>query len=236
MTLTDFLIIYLAFGAPIAVYKYFQNRKVDVSRRTALSIFTFFFWVPVVFELCHLYLANAYCGDAFVSHWNSDASDQRVRDLRESIAAELVRLERGTNLHDIRETVDRYTGLANEVRSSASDTKGRNELFEASGRQDYELGQLCLIRRNLRRLERHHIQARYDFVEMLDQVTRRFAALGVIETSMDLARQLEDCETVEQLSALRVKRGYLCGSGQQEQSQTVTPVPSIVMTASLKHD
>src|SRR5215213_8559983 len=144
MTLTDFLIIYLAFGAPLAVYKYLQNRTVGVRRRVAVSIFTFFFWVPVVFELGYLYLANAYFGDAFVSHPNSDASDQQVRDLRESITAELIRVDRGANLHDTRETVDRYTGLANEVRNAAVKNAERNELFEAAGRENYELGQLCL--------------------------------------------------------------------------------------------
>ena len=236
MTLTDFLIIYLAFGAPLAVYKYLQNRNADFGQRVVVSIFTFFFWVPVVLELGYLYLANAYFGDAFVSEKNSDASDQRVRDLRESITAELIRPERGTNLHDTREAVDRYTGLAHEARHAVCADAGRNELFEAAGRKDYELGQHCLMRRNLLRLKRHHIQARRDFVELLDQVSRRSDAVGIIGISIDLARELEDHETVHELSALRVKRGEVWISAQREQSQIRTPVTPIAMTASLNND
>src|SRR5215203_1539180 len=236
MTLTDFLIIYLAFGAPLAVYKYLQNRTVDFRRRVALSIFTFFFWVPAVLELGYLYLANAYFRDTFVSHRSSDASDRLIRDLRESIAAELIRLERGTNLHDTRETVERYTGLANEIRNAESNKPERNEFFEAAGREKYELGQLCLMRRNLHRLERHHIQARCDFVELLDQISRRFAAAGVIETSIELAQQLEDPKTVDQLSSLKTKRGEVWSSARQGQSQIITSVPPIAMTVSLNKD
>ena len=236
MTITDFLIIYLAFGAPLGVYKYLQSRTLEPRRRAALSILAFFFWVPVVLELGYLYLANAYFGTGFVSRPNSDASDKRIRYLIESITTELIRLERGTNLHDTRETVDRYTGLAAEVRNAAFEKAGRRELFEAAGREEYKLGQLCLMRRNLRRLERHHIQARRDFVELLDQVSRRFASAGVIGTSLELARQLEDQETVEQLSALKEKRGDVWNSAQQEQSQIITPVPPISMTASLNND
>lgn len=236
MTVTDFLIIYLAFGAPLAVYKYLQNRTAGFGRRLAVSIFTFFFWVPVVLELGYLYLTNAYFGDAFVSQKNSDASDRHILDLRESITAELIRLERGTNIHDTRETVDRYTGLANEARNSVFENAQRNELFEAAGRREYEIGQLCLMRRNLLRLKRHHIQARRDFVELLGQVSRRSVAADIIGISIDLARELEDQETVAELSALKMKRGEVWSSAQQEQSQILTSVTPITMTASLNND
>jgi hypothetical protein len=236
MTLTDFLIIYLAFGAPLAVYKYLQNRDADFGRRVVASVVTFLFWVPLVLELVYLYLANAYFVDAFVSEKNSDASDQRVRDLRESITAELIRLERGANLHDTRETVDRYTGLAHETRQSGSGEDGCNEFLEAAGRRDYELGQLCLMRRNLLRLKRHHTQARCDFVELLDQVSRRSPATGIIETGIALARELEDHETVNELGNLILNRGEVWSSGQQEQSQIRTSVTPIAMTASLNND
>ncbi|HUR98407.1 MAG TPA: hypothetical protein VMZ26_10120 [Pyrinomonadaceae bacterium] len=236
MTLTDFLIIYLAFGAPLAVYKYLQNRAAGVHRRVALSIFTFFFWVPVAFEIGYLYFANAYFRDAFVSHRNSDASDRLVRVLRESITIELIKLGRGSNVHGTREVVDRYTGLANEVRYAAKNGEERNELFEAAGRENYDLGQLCLMRRNLRRLEKHHIQARRDFVELVAQVSHRSSAASVFEMSVDLAGRLDDHETVGQLRALKVKRGEVWSSGLQEHSQIVTSAPPIAMTASLNND
>jgi hypothetical protein len=235
MTLTDVLIIYLAFGAPIAVYKYLQNRTEDTGRRIAVSVFTFFFWITAALEIGYFYLSNAYFGDAFVSTATSDALNQRILDLRESITKELIKLERGTSLHDRRETVDRYAGLAEAIRNTAVQKNRRNELFEAAGRDKYELGQLSLMRRNLHRLERHHSFARRDFVNLLDQASRCVAGEGVLRMGIDLARQLGDNETVQQVCALEVKRGEVWGSVQQEQTQSITP-GSIIMTASLNND
>ncbi|MEO6333354.1 MAG: hypothetical protein ABIO91_00080 [Pyrinomonadaceae bacterium] len=236
MTITDLLIIYLAFGAPIAVYKYLQNRAVGIRRRIALSMFTFFFWVPTIVKLGYLYLANAYFSDDFVSHRVSDATDRRIRDLRERITADLVRLERGSSLHDTRETVNRYTGLANAVREATSNKEGRNELFEAAGRQNYALSHFVMIRRNMRRLRRHHVQARRDFLNLLDQVSRRFASIDLIATGLDLAWGLEDREAVEQLNALKVKRGEVWTSAQHQEPRAMTSAPSIAVTGTLKND
>jgi hypothetical protein len=235
MTLTDLSVIYLAFGAPIAVYKYLQNRTANIGRRTAVSVLTFFFWIPAAIEIGYLHLANAYFKDAFVSQGNIDALNRRIHNLRESITTELIQLNRGSSIHDTRETVDRYTGLADAVRNQVADEHGGNELFEAAGRNDYELGQLSLMRRNLRRLKRHHILARRDFINLLDQSTRRSAGSTILAMGTELARQLEDQETVEELKALEIKRGEVWTSVQQEQSQSITPA-SIVMTASLNND
>jgi hypothetical protein len=93
-----------------------------------------------------------------------------------------------------------------------------------------------LMRRNLLRLKRHHIQARRDFVELLGQVSRRSVAADIIGISIDLAWELEDQETVAELSALKMKRGEVWSSAQQEQSQILTSVTPITMTASLNND
>ncbi|MEP6705170.1 MAG: hypothetical protein ABJB34_10235 [Acidobacteriota bacterium] len=236
MTITDLLIIYLAFGAPVAVYKYLQNRAFGIRPRIALSVFTFFFWVPTIVKLSYLYFSNAYFSDAFVSHRSSDALDRRIRDLRERITAEMIRLARGSNLHDTRETVDRYTGLADAVRQGTSDKEGRNELFEAAGRENYGLGELVMVRRNLHRLRRHHIHARRDFLNLLDQVSRRFGSIDLLYTGIDLASELGDLEAVERLNALKVKRGEVWTAVQHEEARAITPAPPIVMTGSLHND
>jgi hypothetical protein len=237
MTFTDLLIVYLAFGAPLAVYKYLQNRTANVRRKTLVSIFTFFFWVPTAVQIGYLYLSNAYFRDAFVSRRILDAREKRIGSLREAMTAELTRLARGASLHDTRETVERYAGLADAVRETGPEPSGRNALFEAAGREEYRVGQVCLMRRNLRRLKRHHTQARQDFVALLSEVSLRFDESGVVMMGIELARQLEDHATADQLTTLKVKRGELWDSRpMQEQLPAITPAQPIAMAASANND
>ncbi len=236
MTLTDVFIIYLAFGAPLAVYKYLQSRGTNIRRRILLSSFTFLFWVPAAVEIGYLYLTNAYSGGEFVSRKNSDAENRRLTDSRESLTADLARLVRSSNLHDVREAVERYVGLANAVRNTWFPKAGRHEFFEAAGRARYGLGRICLNRRNRSRLERHHIQARRDFVNLFEQIALGGGSSRVITKACDLAWQLEDEITVDELGALQLKRGEVWKSEPQEQSQAIAPVSQMVMTASLNSD
>ena len=78
MTLTDLLIIYLAFGAPLAVYKYLQNRGAEIGRRILVSSFTFVFWLPAAAEIGYLYFTNAYFGGAFVSRRDLVSADEKL--------------------------------------------------------------------------------------------------------------------------------------------------------------
>ncbi len=237
VTVTDLFIIYLAFGAPLAVYKYLQNRAVDIRRRIVVSIFTFFFWVPAAVEIGYLYLSNAYFEVGFVSRRNSDATNIKLTEMRESVISQLIKLSRVSNLHDLREILDRYTGLADALKNSIGTTSFRHAIFEAAGRKNADLGSLCLMRRNLRQLERHHIQARRDLVVMFGQIGGDgHEALETIEIGKELARQLGDDETVEELNALKVKKGEVWKSKQREHAQSITPGPPIMMTASLNND
>ncbi|MEP7147635.1 MAG: hypothetical protein ABI857_01960 [Acidobacteriota bacterium] len=237
MTVTDLLIIYLTFGAPLAVYKYLQNRAIDIRRRIVVSIFTFFFWVPAAVEIGYLYLTNASFEVGFVSRRNSDATDIKLSEMRELVSAQLIKLARVSNLHDLREILDRYAGLADAVRNSIDKTSFGHPIFEAAGREKSALGSLCLMRRNLRQLERHHIQARRDLVFMFGQIGGGgHEALETIEMGKELARQLGDDETVEELHALKVKKGEVWKSEQLEHAQSIAAGPPIVMTASLSND
>jgi len=236
MTLTDLLIIYLAFGAPLAVYKYLQNRGTDMGRRMLVSSVTFFFWLPAAVEIGYIYLTNAYLRGGFVSRTDSDSATEKLNTMRESISTELIKLSRGSNLHDLRETVDRYVSLADAARTSNGQARVENKLFEAAGRETYQLSLICLMRRNLHRLERHHIQASTDFVALLELVSDRRDASALLEAGIDLARQLDDHQTVMQLSALKMKWGKVWNSELQGQHQAMAAVPTIPMTASLNSD
>jgi hypothetical protein len=235
MTFTDLLIIYLAFGAPLAVYKYLQNRGTEISRRILLSSFTFLVWLPAAVEIGYLYLTNAYSKGNFVSRLDSDSADQKLGAMRESISTQLIKLTRGSNPHDLRETVDRYVGLADAVRNSTGPAKPvENELFKAAGRETDQLSSICLLRRNLHRLKRHHIQASADFIELFERNGERHDSS--IEAGIELAQQLDDDYTVRHLSALKANKGEVWNSELQKQHQVMPAVPSLPMTASLNSD
>lgn len=236
MTLTDLLIIYLAFGAPLAVYKYLQNRGTQIGRRILLSSFTFVFWLPAAAEIGYLYFTNAYFGGAFVSRRDLVSADEKLSAMRESLSNELIKCARGSRVHDLRETVDRYVGLAGAARNSIGQAATENELFQAAGREKDQLSSICLMRRNLHRLERHHIQASADFVELFGWISDRPDALASLDSGIEIARQLDDHETVRKLSALRVKRGEVWKSEQLEHHQPMAAVPNMPMTASLNSD
>jgi hypothetical protein len=234
---TDLLIIYLAFGAPIAVYKYLQNGTEDRVRRIASSALTFLFWIPAAVRIAYLYFTNADFEDAFVSQSKSDAFYKRICKTRDALASELVRAAVGFSVHEVREAIERYAGLADALGNDAAGNTKPQSLFAGSGRtRHYELGLVCWARRNRRRLERHHIEARRDFVALLDRASYQDSAAGAIVIGIDLARQLDDTEAVELLKALDVKKGEVWKPQPHEQPQTITSSPPIVMTASLNND
>ena len=236
MTLTDILIIYLTFGAPLAVYKYLQNRAVSKRRRILYSLSTFFFWVPVAVQIVYLYFRNAYSGDGFVSNRDLDVTEKRLAVISEALRMEVIGFGGAARVHDVRETIDRYVGLADATRKSGGVTGFGGDLFDAAGRRKHDLAQLCLMRRNLRRLERHHTQASCDLVSLLEEASGRFEISRAVRIAIELALQLEDDGTVQHLRDLVVHRGEVWESRQQDRPQTVTSVPQIAMTASLNND
>ena len=237
MTFLDILIIYLAFGAPIAVYKYLQNRDARMMRRCLSAIATFLFWIPAAASIGRLYISNAYLGDAFVSPVDSDSSEMLISDLRESVRSELVRLGAGVGMHDARETVDRYVGLANAIRSGAVLGGAAHEnLFEAAGREDFDLGVRCINIRNRRRLERHHTQSRKELLKLFAEAADSSECITALKLALKLARQLGDFETFERLRELMVGKAVLWNSETKQQTQSINVPPVIVATGSLNGD
>jgi hypothetical protein len=237
MTIADILIIYLAFGAPIAVYKYLQVRDSGMMHRCIITAATFVFWIPAAVQIGRLYISNAYFGNAFVSPVDSDSSEILISDLRESVRSELVRLGAGVGMHDARQTVDRYVGLAMAIRAR-TETSGRahENLFEAAGRRNSDLGIHCLEIRNRRRLERHQMQSRKELLTLLEDLSDFSEYSTVMRSALKLARQLEDKEMFEQLRGLMTSKAAVWNSGSKHQTQSINVVPAIVATGSLNSD
>ena len=237
MTLVDIVIIYLAFGAPIAVYKYLQTRDARPMRRYLTAVGTFLFWIPAAVRIGVLYISNAYFDDGFVSPVDLDSSEILISDLRESLRSELVRLGAGVGMHDARETVDRYVGLASAVRSGVDLGGAAHEnLFEAAGREDYILAVHCVNLRNRRRLERHHIQSRKELLKLLAELVDSSEHNTAMKSALRLTRQLDDHEMFDQVRELMTNKAEVWNSESKQQTQSVSAVPVIVATGSLNSD
>jgi hypothetical protein len=239
MNIADLVIIYLAFGAPFAVYKYLHNRDLERGQRILSSLLTFVFWIPVAAQTGYRYFTNAYSGNAFVSQRNLDALDARLALLRESIKAELILAGCNLTVHDIREILQRYAGLAECARDTLDrESDSFSRLFEAAGRTKHEIATACLTRRNRLRLKRHSTQAGHDFAVLFEQLSTP-AARKAVELGIEFANILDDNETASRLTGLIEKRGEVWNSEQQKPvPSTISAVvsPIAMTTASLNRD
>lgn len=237
MTAADILIIYLAFGAPIAVYKFLQNRDARIVRRCLITVATFLFWIPAAVNIARLYISNAYFGDSFVSPVDPDASEILISDLRADVRSELVRLGAGVGMHDARDTVDRYVGLASAIRNDVPLGGSAHEnLFEAAGRAEFGLGVRCVRIRNRQRLERHHIQSRAEFLKLLADAAGSNESDAALKSALKLARQLGDTEMFDGVRDLMTGKAEVWNSESKQHSQSLNVIPVIAATGSLNSD
>jgi hypothetical protein len=201
MNLSEILIVYLAFGAPFAVHNYLASAVMQPARRLAGSVVTLFFWFPLAVRLVRRHLLHAYSGRDFVSEKILDAENTRLTVLSEAAVAELVNFNNDHSVHQIREVIARYVGLSLISRHSEAISRPEDsDLLRAAGREDPELGMICLLRKQQRHLERHLDQARRSWVSLYTSAAKAGRAH---EAGIQLATELVDTIAVDQLLDLR---------------------------------
>jgi hypothetical protein len=230
MNISDLIVIYLAFGAPFAVYKYLQSRTTSRGRKLVFSVATLIFWIPAAAKIAYRHLTNAYYKPAFVSQEILDSRDFRLDELRESLRTGFTSNGMGLGMHDLREVIDRYTGLSQLVADEGEHSiNGYASLFEAAGRTDSRTGSACLIRRNRLRVRRHHTQAREHFVSLFEQICGPDERV-VLNDGIELARHLGDRETASKIEQLLELRSTLWNP---EQKQELAPANYSTAASSL---
>ena len=217
----DLLIIYLAFGAPIAVYKYLQNRSARTTLRLASSVMTLLFWIPAAARIVYLYFTNANLADAFVSAPDEELEYKRIGTARDALGTALIRSTEGLSVHDVRDTIERYIGLANAVGQEEFDVTVTHPIFEAVGRSDGSTATACLNRRNKNRLERHCRWARQDFLMLFEYLPERPEAVMVYNVGLDLTRLLKDETGYEELADRMAKLEAVWTREQDGQSTSI---------------
>lgn len=210
MNWNDLIIIYLACGAPLAVYYFLQNR--NLPDRKFLSLKTFvrlLFWIPYAIRLVarNRVFTKFYNLD-FDRHANSDAdAGEKISALQRELEDALGEACPRFSIYEFREIFERYTGLTMElVNENEEIADSEKEIFRITNHENKKLGEICLHRRNRKRLVFHQNLARLDFFDVLTELVRQSPhKQTVCERARQLFALLSDDEAIEILADLSKK-------------------------------
>ncbi len=199
MNLDDFLITYLACGAPFGVFYFFQNRTKFVAGKLWLStIITFAFWIPFAFRLLreNKILNKVFSSDAEVIL--DVAQEKKLKLIQKQFENFLRESNLKISLYEFRETIDRYIGLSLTNQSNIGEASVKDkELFRISKNKNVELAAICLYRRNQKRLLFHHIQARQDFLHFINKLSEFGSNKKIIDNlAVEFLSILKDFEAI----------------------------------------
>lgn len=167
----DFLIIYLAGGAPFGVYYFFQNKCSRKSKIFPLEVFfIYIFWIPTAIGLLlqkielRAYFKNKF-GRKSIS---ASASEKKCFDFQKRIEKIFFECRLNVSVYEFREIIERYTGLTIAVGAATgvADASEKN-IFRAAKVENISTAARCLHRRNLNRLFYHQKLARRDFLTLI---------------------------------------------------------------------
>jgi hypothetical protein len=201
MTLTDLLVIYFASGSPFAVYELLSIGNRPNGAKLLRSALVWLLWP--IFGLGKLASGSAPKRGRSADDINdANAPEERTW----SIVRDLLRRNPREFAAGGRETVERFAGLSLALERIDAGS-GEAELFRVSGHGDARVGDACLRRRNAARLERHHKQAREQFLRLAASTERR----RLLDGLADLAAAVGDLEAAE-IIANRAAENVLSGA------------------------
>jgi hypothetical protein len=176
MNFNDFLIIYLACGAPFGVYYFFEKRNSLRQNRLWLRAFSvFLFWIP--FALLILVRNNKkpkpYVKE-FAEIQSLDAEpENKIFTIQKEFEKILLKSNLNISIYEFREVAERYIGLTLAKQNEEHNTKKEkieSEIFTISSNGNNKISSICFYRRNRNRLSFHQKNARRDFLKVLDQL------------------------------------------------------------------
>jgi hypothetical protein len=176
MNLNDFIIIYLACGAPFGVYYFFDKKySLPTNRLWFESILIFLFWIPFGFKVLVKNKKNSksLISDFDKSPTSDSEPDKYIFSIQKEIEKIILKSNVELSIYEFREVTERYIGLTFAKQNAESITVSENmtsEFFKISESPDLNLSSICFNRRNRNRLSFHQKNARRDFIDILDKV------------------------------------------------------------------
>lgn len=207
MTIRDLIIIYLACGAPFAVYYFLQNRRTESTGMLWLKTTgRFVFWIPFAIGMVarRSLFTNLY-NSGFDRGSNTDAvREAKIEETRRFVDGFASDPELRMSVFELREVFDRYVGLTMELADADSEpSNSESEIFRITNHTSKKAGEACLHRRNLMRLSFHQKLAARDFIKLSGQLAGRGADGGdSVFRLKSLADLLGDDKTGEAITLL----------------------------------
>ena len=202
MNLTDFLIIYLACGAPFGVYFFLQNRKKFPALRLWMKFFlTVFVWFPYAFLLLHDFITKKSTAGKSLK---KSAVAERLVEIQKSILEQQSGAPVKISPFEVREVLERYAELTLSCRTDGDDpTASEKEVYRVALRQNLDIGAECLHRRNRQKLLFHQTLAREDFLKIIVRLKNSISDPEMLEKlTAELTGILKDPEAQEAVAAV----------------------------------
>lgn len=201
MEVKELLIIYLAAGAPFAVYFFFRHRRDSHRLGFWLKIiFRFFVWFPYALLAAHRFFTQKTAG-AFSRR---SRKNDELANIKNEILREFIIQNRYRDFFETREVIERYIALTDTKNNFADGTARREtELFRISLRQNTELAARCLHRKNRGRVWQHQTQSQNDLYDLCSQnAGSKLFSEKICHKALTLTRLLGDQILEERITSL----------------------------------
>lgn len=199
MSVSDFIIIYLACGTPFGMYHFINNRKSDSHWLT--SLLTVFVWIPYALVLLRektkFFIKSNSSNNNLLPREDEFLLEKTKKQLESFLAGHLNFFP----IFEYRETIERYTGLTIALLAANSKpTNKEKEFFKISANENKKLAAECLHRRNRKLLSFHHTLARQDFLNFTLKYKDELSEMEIIyNLLLKIAEILRDDEAVNLL-------------------------------------
>lgn len=196
MNINDWLIIYLACGAPFGVYFYLQNRRVLNTKSLWLkTVLVFFFWLPYAIRIL---FENRTFKYIFDKQTDLDSLlEKKLVPLRKNLETAIISIIPqmpdnipSVTIFEVREILERYTGLTLALQKEPDFSRTDNDLYKISKHQNARLAEICSARRNRQRLFFHQTEARRDFLNLVGATNDK----KLFRQTIEFAKLLKDSE------------------------------------------
>lgn len=190
MNFYDFIIIYLACGAPFGVFYYVDHRNRE-SRVLIRSLLITIFWIPFAFRLLKKIVGKK-PNHAILSK-QEILKDEEIGEAKKNLERVFLKHDSALSIFELREVFERYVGLTLARENQETEAAENSLVFKAAGNQNFELASKCYQRRNRKLLSFHQTLAGQDFLNLISDFVSRFPNDEDIENfSLKMANILED--------------------------------------------
>ncbi len=187
MTIIEIVIIYLALGTPLGVYKFASLPDKFTGLSLLRTTFSYFLWPAAAPRLAYRIA---------VANNDEQVFTQKVERIRSQIETLAFAGSTSTEIFDFREIFYRYTGLT-EAGNADIGTDHITNLADIGMITDPAVAAHCAARRNQNKINAYQTVAREDLIALIRSINHRDPEIAGL--ALDLAVMLNDMTTAEHL-------------------------------------